>query len=288
MFTIHNNNLAMAILLVVVATILLGGGGSNTRVGARPATEQEAEQQKGQQQAEQPQQQTGPSSLQKCLEKIAPVVCDPSGLLSQEQAQKLDAALEQLNKQTIQENYAFDKTQREKCGQRGITMPLVLLKENSQDFSSTEKMLVDMNKEWSVKNPCDRVAILMLNAADKVEQRRFWAGRNWNVNVEPSEMIKLYEKENDYIVKADYVQALLNILREFTQMAAKAPVPTAVNADAKVVQQKVGPSSAKGAAATVAEQKDEIVKSVESSVPVSSSSDSGSKSAGEEEQKKNE
>lgn len=131
-----------------------------------------------------------------------------------------------------QANYAYDKSQREKCSQRGITMPLVLLKEANQDLSvcvaramniiglgmffgalafklktienkkysnlnvqATERMLVDMNKQWSVKNPCDRVAILMVNAAEKVEQRRFWAGRNWNVNVEPAEMVKLYQKE---------------------------------------------------------------------------------------------
>lgn len=77
------------------------------------------------------------------------------------------------------------------------------------------------------------------------------------------------------------MQALLNILREFTTLASKAPVPAA--ADAKAAQQKkVEPAGA----AAVAEQKDEIVKSVESSVPVSSSS-SGKSDNEAVEQKKN-
>jgi hypothetical protein len=56
-------------------------------------------------------------------------------------------------------------------------------------------MLIDANKQWTLKNPCDRVAIMMLNTAEKIELRRFWAGRNWNVNVEPAEIVQLYQKE---------------------------------------------------------------------------------------------
>jgi hypothetical protein len=44
------------------------------------------------------------SALQTCLEKIQSEVCDPSGVLSQEQQQKLNDALVQMQKQTEQAN----------------------------------------------------------------------------------------------------------------------------------------------------------------------------------------
>lgn len=65
----------------------------------------------------------------------------------------------------------------------------------SANLKTTERMLVEMNKQWTLKHQCDRVAIIMLNTAEKIEQRRFWAGRNWNVNVEPAEMVQFYQQQ---------------------------------------------------------------------------------------------
>jgi hypothetical protein len=134
-------------------------------------------------------------------------------------------------------------------------------------------MLVEKNKEFTQKNPCERVAIMMLNTADKIEQRRFWAGRNWNVNVEPSEMVQFYRNEVgfelDYsqigplhqiplIQKADYVQALLNMLQQFTSLISKRTGPPSGQ---KFNQQKNQQQSAPTAANQP--QKTEMVKAEE-------------------------
>lgn len=42
------------------------------------------------------------SALQTCLEQLSTKVCDPSGVLNQEQMQKLNDALGQMEKQTEQ------------------------------------------------------------------------------------------------------------------------------------------------------------------------------------------
>uniref|UniRef100_A0A1I8BK58 DUF4174 domain-containing protein n=1 Tax=Meloidogyne hapla TaxID=6305 RepID=A0A1I8BK58_MELHA len=142
------------------------------------------------------QQTLGQTELPNCLSTISSSVCDPNGVLNSAQLQKLNNALVQVEQQTIQEGYAYNASQRSTCGRKGLKLPIVLLKSgNEVEAAETENTLLGSIMQWSLNNNCDRVVVLLQSVSDKVEERRFWAGRNWNVNLEPSEVVELYKNE---------------------------------------------------------------------------------------------
>ncbi|KAF7623564.1 hypothetical protein Mgra_00010143, partial [Meloidogyne graminicola] len=142
------------------------------------------------------QQITEQTELLNCLNKISSKVCDPNKQLNSLQLNKLNKALKQIEQQTLQEGYAYNITQRSKCGKKGLKIPIVLLKSgNEVEAIETENTLLSSIMQWSLNNNCDRVVVLLQSISDKVEERIFWAGRNWNVNLEPSEVVELYKNE---------------------------------------------------------------------------------------------
>nr|CAD2161020.1 unnamed protein product [Meloidogyne enterolobii] len=193
------------------------------------------------------QQTSGQTELPNCLNKISSSVCDPNGVLNSTQLRKLRKALVQAEQQTVQEGYSYNASQRSTCGRKGIKVPIVLLKSgNEVEAAETENTLLGSIMQWSLNNNCDRVVVLLQSVSEKVEERRFWAGRNWNVNLEPSEVVELYKNEHPLIQKSDYVEALVNI----------------INAIAKIVSGRTGP--ARNVKATILSDKPQIASGAES------------------------
>uniref|UniRef100_A0A915LNS9 Uncharacterized protein n=1 Tax=Meloidogyne javanica TaxID=6303 RepID=A0A915LNS9_MELJA len=187
------------------------------------------------------------TELPNCLNKISSSVCDPNGVLNSTQLRKLRKALVQAEQQTVQEGYSYNASQRSTCGRKGIKIPIVLLKSGNEiEAAETENTLLGSIMQWSLNNNCDRVVVLLQSVSDKVEERRFWAGRNWNVNLEPSEVVELYKNEHPLIQKSDYVEALVNI----------------INAIAKIVSGRTGP--ARNVKATILSDKPQIASGAES------------------------
>uniref|UniRef100_A0A915NIT6 TPM domain-containing protein n=1 Tax=Meloidogyne floridensis TaxID=298350 RepID=A0A915NIT6_9BILA len=192
------------------------------------------------------QQISGQTELPNCLNKISSSVCDPNGVLNSTQLRKLRKALVQAEQQTVQEGYSYNASQRSTCGRKGIKVPIVLLKSGNEiEAAETENTLLGSIMQWSLNNNCDRVVVLLQSVSDKVEERRFWAGRNWNVNLEPSEVVELYKNEHPLIQKSDYVEALVNI----------------INAIAKIVSGRNGP--ARNVKATILSDKPQIASGAE-------------------------
>uniref|UniRef100_A0A914IEC9 TPM domain-containing protein n=1 Tax=Globodera rostochiensis TaxID=31243 RepID=A0A914IEC9_GLORO len=161
-----------------------------------------------------------PGTLGQCLQKIEPRVCDPQNVLSEDERTKLDALLVRVEEGTKREGYPL-KIRSKGCGSNGITMPVVQLKIASDDMDTLQTQLTDLLQEYTDAHPCKRIAFVVLNADDdKVENRRFWTGTNWNVNVKPMEVVALYRDAIKFVQNADYAQALSSIAEKFLNMAA--------------------------------------------------------------------
>ncbi|KAL3074076.1 hypothetical protein niasHT_033284 [Heterodera trifolii] len=161
-------------------------------------------------------------SLGQCLLEIKPRICDTGNVLSEEDRTKLDTLLAKVEEGTKREGYPL-KIKTKSCGHQGITLQVIQLKAApAEDMDTLQTQLLQLLQEYTEAHPCMRIAFIVLNADDdKVENRRFWCGVNWNVPVKPSEIVELYRNEISLVVKAEYGHALNNIADKFLAMASK-------------------------------------------------------------------
>ncbi|KAL3105300.1 hypothetical protein niasHT_029759 [Heterodera trifolii] len=161
-------------------------------------------------------------SLGQCLLEIKPRICDTGNVLSEEDRTKLDTLLAKVEEGTKREGYPL-KIKTKSCGHQGITVQVIQLKATpAEDMDTLQTQLLQLLQEYTEAHPCMRIAFIVLNADDdKVENRRFWCGVNWNVPVKPSEIVELYRNEISLVVKAEYGHALNNIADKFLAMASK-------------------------------------------------------------------
>ncbi|KAI6199857.1 hypothetical protein M3Y96_00671700 [Aphelenchoides besseyi] len=147
---------------------------------------------------------TTQAGAKQCGLRSAGQLCDPDGVLSEDERYRLNHELTRLESQTYQE---FG---RDFCEKKGLNTVILLAKNvKGGTEQDVRRMATELRQRWNLDQQCSKSAVMLL----AVEDRKFWVSRDARVPVYAQEFSEILTNQKEEFQQKRYRQALTNIIQ---------------------------------------------------------------------------
>ncbi|CAD5224173.1 unnamed protein product [Bursaphelenchus okinawaensis] len=140
-----------------------------------------------------------------CKMKARAQICDPDGILSEQERYRLNHELSQLEAKTRQD-YAHNF-----CEKKGISAAIALARHvRGGSDAHVRAMANELRNIWTLDQQCLKSMVIVLS----VDDRKFWVARDDRIPVYANEFTEIFNLQKPLFQQKKYQQALANILHE--------------------------------------------------------------------------
>ncbi|KAF7640059.1 hypothetical protein Mgra_00000502 [Meloidogyne graminicola] len=109
--------------------------------------------------------------VENCLKELKTGICDPNNILNNNQLNKINNALIELEQSTNVTFYPapplWEFENAAKCPSSGLSLSLIIIKKLENPDLAT-KIISDLHKEWTKKYPCSKTAIILIEYNNQI------------------------------------------------------------------------------------------------------------------------
>uniref|UniRef100_A0A1I7RNA1 TPM_phosphatase domain-containing protein n=2 Tax=Bursaphelenchus xylophilus TaxID=6326 RepID=A0A1I7RNA1_BURXY len=145
------------------------------------------------------------TGFRQCKMKSRAQICDPDGILSEQERYRLNHELTQLEAKTRQD-YAQNF-----CEKKGISAAIALAKHvRGGSDAHVRAMANELRSTWTLDQQCLKSMVIVL----AVDDRKFWVARDDRIPVYANEFTQIFNLQKPLFQQKKYQQALINVLHE--------------------------------------------------------------------------
>lgn len=163
-----------------------------------------------------------------CMLSIEASVCDPDGVLSSDERQRIESKLSELETTTKRNVESNLFTYRGQCPESGLTLKMLIFN-YLVDPENTDQKILDLHWKYTLAHPCQRTAVIMLSPGPDYRNRnaqfssnlypgavwsKFYAVSSRNANITPTELVGLYRNSVYPIRRGQFADALESIVNQ--------------------------------------------------------------------------
>ncbi|KAL3104444.1 hypothetical protein niasHT_025947 [Heterodera trifolii] len=135
-------------------------------------------------------------------------LCDPDGLLTTEEREKLNKALAEMSK-----SIGLGRGES-KCDKKGLTAVLAIanhISKTANDQSNAAKKMADgLMRRWHLDDECGKAFVMLVAVGDK----KFWTSRMKGVPIVGTEFTRMFTDQKNLFRSGKYAEGLENIVKE--------------------------------------------------------------------------